>query len=66
MMHERRFRRMLNDLNIDPGGVLVDRELALWDVVKDRRLSPPLNNQTLAEGLASALRLALAFTEQSQ
>lgn len=57
-IHRARFERMVRDLGIDPGAVLVDRDMALWDVPGDRRLTPPLNNQTLAEGLASAVTIA--------
>ena len=32
-LHARRFRRMLQDLDIDPGAVLADRNEALWDAV---------------------------------
>jgi hypothetical protein len=54
---------MLRDLRLDPGSVLPDGELALVDDITRRRLTPPLNNQTLAEGLASAVKLAAVLLE---
>jgi hypothetical protein len=60
-LHSRRFRRMLQDLALDPGALIVDRDHALWDAVTDRRVTIPLRNQTLAEGLVSAIKLAAAF-----
>lgn len=56
--HRPRFDRMLADLQLDPGSVLPDTEQALVDDLTRRRLTPPLNNQTLAEGLASAIKIA--------
>ena len=56
--HRPRFERMLADLQLDPGSVLPDSEQALTDDMSRRRLTPPLNNQTLAEGLASAIKIA--------
>ena len=56
--HRPRFERMLADLRLDPGSVLPDTEQALVDDLTRRRLTPPLNNQTLAEGLASAIKIA--------
>ncbi|MDF2982712.1 MAG: hypothetical protein K0Q69_2484 [Devosia sp.] len=61
--HRPRFERMLRDLSLDPGSVLPDGELALVDDITRRRLTPPLNNQTLAEGLASAVKLAAVLLE---
>lgn len=56
--HRPRFERMLADLGLEPGAVLPDREHALVDDATHRRLTPPLGNQTLAEGLASSIKLA--------
>ncbi len=56
-LHARRFERMLTDLDIDPAGMIADSETALT-VAFGRRLSPALGNQTLAEGLCSAVKLA--------
>ncbi len=61
--HRPRFERMLRDLRLDPGSVLPDGELALVDDITRCRLTPPLNNQTLAEGLASAVKLAAVLLE---
>lgn len=54
---------MLRDLRIDPGSVLPDGDMALVDDITRRRLTPPLNNQTLVEGLASAVKLAALLLE---
>lgn len=56
--HRPRFERMLMDLQLEPGSVLPDHDLALVDDITRRRLTPPLNNRTLAEGLASAIKIA--------
>lgn len=61
--HRPRFERMLRDLRLDPGSLLPDAEMALVDDISRRRLTPPLNNQTLAEGLASAVKLAAVLLE---
>lgn len=61
--HRPRFERMLRDLRLDPGSVLPDGELALVDDLTRRRLTPPLNNQTLVEGLASAVKIAALLLE---
>lgn len=61
--HRPRFERMLRDLRIDPGSVLPDGDMALVDDITRRRLTPPLNNQTLVEGLASAVKLAALLLE---
>jgi hypothetical protein len=54
---------MLRDLRLDPGSVLPDGDMALVDDITHRRLTPPLNNQTLVEGLASAVKLAALLLE---
>lgn len=56
--HQPRFLRMLNDLGLEPGSVLPTAEHALYDDIGRRALTPPLGNQTLCEGLASAIKLA--------
>ncbi len=61
--HRPRFERMLRDLRLDPGSVLPDGDMALVDDITHRRLTPPLNNQTLVEGLASAVKLAALLLE---
>lgn len=61
--HRRRFQRMLADLAFEPGSLVPDPEQALVDDATRRRLTPPLNNQTLAEGLTSAVKLAAALLE---
>ena len=61
--HRPRFERMLRDLRLEPGSVLPDGDLALVDDITRRRLTPPLNNQTLAEGLASAVKIAAVLLE---
>lgn len=53
-----RFARMLRDLDIAPASLITDRDLSLHDGGGNRRLSPPLGNQTLAEGLVAAVKLA--------
>ena len=63
--HRRRFERMLSDLAIEPGSLLTDREQALFDDAARRRLTPPLNNQTLAEGLTSAVKLAALLLDNT-
>jgi hypothetical protein len=61
--HRPRFERMLRDLRLDPGSVLPDGDMALVDDITHRRLTPPLDNQTLVEGLASAVKLAALLLE---
>lgn len=61
--HRPRFERMLADLQLEPSAVLADHEHALLDDATRRRLTPPLHNQTLAEGLASAVKLAAVLLE---
>lgn len=61
--HRPRFERMLRDLRLEPGSVLPDQDMALVDDITRRRLTPPLNNQTLAEGLVSAVKLAAVLLE---
>ena len=61
--HRRRFERMLRDLAFEPGSLLPDRDMALIDDATRRRLTPPLKNQTLAEGLTSAVKLAAVLLE---
>ncbi len=58
VFHARRFDRMLRDLGIKPASLMVDAELAIFDDAAGRRLTPPLGNQTLAEGLIAAIKLA--------
>jgi hypothetical protein len=58
-LHRRPFERMLNDLAIEAPSVTVDAESALT-VGYLRRLTEPPGNQTLAEGLASGLKIAAA------
>lgn len=62
--HRRRYERMLRDLAFDPGSLVPDLEQALVDDATRRRLTPALNNQTLAEGLISAVKLAAALIER--
>ena len=58
-VHRRRFRRMIDDLGIDPASLIVAPPgFAVRDDSTGRRLTPPLRNQTLAEGLVSAVKLA--------
>lgn len=61
--HVARFRRMLADLQLEPGSLLPDAQLAIVDDLSRRRLTPPLNNRTLCEGLVSAVKLAAAALE---
>lgn len=56
--HRRRFQRMLQDLGIDPPSLLVEPDGTIIDDSQRRRLTPPLGNQTLAEGIVSAIKLA--------
>ncbi len=57
--HARRVERMLVDLDLDANAVICDTEFALTQGYT-RRLTPPLHNQTLGEGLSSALVIAAA------
>jgi hypothetical protein len=61
--HRRRLERMLRDLAFEPGSLVPDFEQALVDDATRRRLTPPLNNQSLAEGLTSAVKIAAALLE---
>lgn len=61
--HVKRFRRMLVDLNIDPASLVRDADGAIRDESLLKALTPPLGNQTLAEGLISAVKLAAAEPE---
>ena len=61
--HRRRFDRMLRDLQLEPNSLMPDGGMALRDDASGRRLTPPLNNLTLAEGLTSAVKLAACFLE---
>ncbi|MBI4921874.1 MAG: hypothetical protein HY834_09000 [Devosia nanyangense] len=63
LFHSLRLKRMLADLQLEPGSVTADAEFAVVDDLSRRRLTPPLNNQTLAEGLVSAIKLAAAGLE---
>jgi hypothetical protein len=58
--HRERLARMLRDLEVSPASLFADRELAIVDDASGRRLTAPLGNQTLAEGLISAVKLAAA------
>lgn len=58
-LHRRRFRRMLDDLGIDPASLIPAAPgFGIRDDSTGKRLVPPLHNQTLAEGLISAVKLA--------
>jgi hypothetical protein len=61
--HRRRYERMLRDLHLEPGSVMADGAMALRDDATGRRLTPPLHNQTLAEGITSAIKLAATLLE---
>lgn len=63
--HRPRFERMLSDLGLEPGSVLVGRGFRLVDDRTRRDLTPPLNNQTLAEGLSSAIKLGALLLEET-
>ncbi len=56
--HRRRLARMLADLGIDPRSLVRSRDGAIRDESQRKALTPPLGNQTLAEGLISAVKLA--------
>lgn len=57
--HRQRFRRMLEDLNIDPASLIPAAPgHAIRDDASGRPLTPPLHNQTMVEGLISAVKLA--------
>lgn len=58
--HRQRLERMLADLALDPRALLPAPDGALLDDLSGRRLTPALHNQTLAEGLVSAVKLAAA------
>jgi len=56
--HRRRLLRMLSDLQLDPTALISLRgEIA--DDVSRRVLTPGLGNETLADGLVSAVKLAV-------
>jgi len=55
--HRRRFARMLADLDLDVPSLHVDATGAICDASRQRPLTPPLGNLTLAEGLISAVKL---------
>lgn len=63
--HAGRLRRMLRDLGIDPASLLIREQdtFAIFDTVDMRSVTPPLDNQTLAEGLLSAIKLAEAAVD---
>jgi hypothetical protein len=57
--HRRRFRRMLTDMGIDPSSLISAAPgFAIRDDASGKRLTPPLHNQTMVEGLISAIKLA--------
>lgn len=62
-LHAGRVERLLSDLQLEPGGLMAGQGFSLVDTVTGRRLTPPLHNQTLAEGLASALKIAAAAVQ---
>lgn len=54
-----RLRRMIRDLDVECSALMADpRDFAIVDGVTQRRLTPALANQTMAEGLISAIKLA--------
>jgi hypothetical protein len=57
--HSRRLTRMLSDLQLDPAA-LISLRGAIVDDVSRRVLTPGLSNETLADGLVSAVKLAVA------
>ncbi|MBN9304096.1 MAG: hypothetical protein BGO82_17125 [Devosia sp. 67-54] len=59
--HADRLRRMLRDLQLDPASLLPAPDGALVDDISRRRLTPALDNQTLAEGLVSAVKIAASY-----
>lgn len=62
--HAHRLGKMLRDLQLEPGSMIVaGGDFALVDDLSRRKLTPGLNNQTLAEGLVSAVKIAAAATE---
>lgn len=57
-----RLTRMMRDLNLDPSAMLVDPHggFALVDGITRRKLTPRLGNQTMAEGIVAAIKIAEA------
>lgn len=58
-----RFERMLRAVLEREVALRPDFEQALVDDATGRRLTPPLNNRTPAEGLTSAVKLAAMLLE---
>ena len=61
--HAARVKRMLADLQLDPGSLFVASDQAIVDDLTHRRLTQALGNQTLAEGLVAAVKIAALVIE---
>jgi hypothetical protein len=63
--HASRLLRLVRDLDVEPAALLADpHDFAIVEGVTQRRLTPALHNQTMAEGLISAIKLADAAIKQ--
>jgi len=64
--HVQRVERMLRDLGIDAASLIPTADFAILDDAARRRLTPPLGNQTLVEGLVSAVKIVASDLKEGR
>lgn len=64
--YRQRFERMLVDLDVDVAALIAGAGWSVRDDAHDRDLVASLRNQTLCEGLISAIKLAAAGLQEKQ